>query len=70
MGGRYKSNRQIHMEYSHDRLSSEKLSQAYRLLMPDHTWPIGKRNETVKKQGEDDEIGGDLRKSLLGDTKG
>jgi hypothetical protein len=69
MGREDKPVRQIRIEYKPDRLSPKKLSQAYQLLMPDKTWPVGKKNNTAKDKARENETSSNLRQSLLGETK-
>jgi hypothetical protein len=64
---RGKCSRKIKLEYSYDRLSSEKMMQAYRLLVPEKIW---ERDSLGEKFGYPvDEAGGDLYASVLGEAK-
>jgi hypothetical protein len=63
--------REIELEYSYDRLSSEKILRAYRLLVPEKTWERvytdGSLGENIG--GPADEAGSDLCASVLGPAK-
>ncbi len=53
---------EIQMLYSHDRLGNEKISQIYRMLVPEKIWRNG--------VGDTHEDSGTLRTGILGEAKG
>jgi hypothetical protein len=63
--------REIKLEYSYDRLSLEKIMQAYRLLVPEKIWEQVCRGDSlgVKFGGPSDEVSSDLCPSVLGEAK-
>ena len=65
---RNKKDRDIKLEYNHDRLKDMKVIQAYQLLVPDKFWVKNLKNETFNTKGETPEhaISWDIRKSLFG----
>jgi len=66
-----KRSREIKMEYSYDRLSPEKIMQAYRLLIPEKIWEQVHTNERLGEKfgGSANEAGSDLCASVLGPAK-
>jgi hypothetical protein len=68
---RRKCFRDIELEYSFDRLSAEKMIQAYQLLVPEKVWKTVCANRPVKEQagGGFNEVGSDLCTSVLGSAK-
>ena len=60
-----KNDREIKLEYRHDRLTDMKMSQAYQLLVPDKFWI---KNSANQPKGENLEHAGcrDIRKSFFG----
>jgi hypothetical protein len=63
--------RGIELEYSFDRLSAEKIIQAYQLLVPERVWKTVCANGPIRGQAGDgfNEVGSDLRESVLGSAK-
>ena len=63
-----KNDREIKLEYNHDRLKDMKVIQAYQLLVPDKFWSKNSENETLNAKGETPEHASswDIRKSLFG----
>ena len=63
--------REIELEYSYDRLSPEKLMQAYRLLVPEKIWEQVHRDERLgeKLGGPANETGSDIYTGVLGPAK-
>ena len=58
--------RAIELEYSFDRLSSCKVSQAYRLLVPERSRRTGLKEAHVRQEsGGDFEGRGDLREGVV-----
>ncbi len=55
--------REIQMLYSHDRLSDEKISQIYRMLVPEKIWRSG------VAQGDAHEGSGTLCAGIFGEAK-
>ena len=55
--------REIQMLYSHDRLGDEKISQIYRMLVPEKIWKNG------VAQGDTHEDSGTLCTGILGEAK-
>ena len=68
---RGKRSREIELEYSYDRLSPEKIMQAYRLLVPEKIWRQVHTDERLGERIGDpaNEAGGDLCESVLGSAK-
>jgi len=68
---REKGSREIKLEYSYDRLSSEKIMQAYRLLVPEKIWEQVHADGSLGEEfgGSVDEGGSDLCASVLGEAK-
>jgi len=59
--------RAIELEYSFDRLSSCKISQAYLLVVPEKSWRTGFKEEPIRQEsGEEREGCSDLRKGIVG----
>jgi hypothetical protein len=69
---RNKPFREIQLEYSFDRLSVEKVVQAYRLLVPEKIWATADSRQSIERQkgGTGDESRGDLCAGVLGSAKG
>lgn len=63
-----KKDREIKLEYSHDRLMNMKVIQVYQLLVPDKFWSKNSEDQTLKIKGETPEYAScrDIRKSLFG----
>ncbi len=63
-----KKDREIKLEYNHDRLMNMKVIQAYQLLVPDKFWSKNSEDQTSNTKGETPEHANcrDIRKSLLG----
>jgi hypothetical protein len=63
--------RQIELEYSYDRLSSKKLMQAYRLLVPEKIEEQVHRDKRLGERhgGPANEAGSDLYAGVLGAAK-
>jgi hypothetical protein len=63
-----KNDREIKLEYCHDRLMDMKIIQAYQLLVPDKFWSKNSEDQTSNTKGETSEHANfrDIRKSLLG----
>jgi hypothetical protein len=59
--------RGIDLEYCFDRLSTQKIGMAYRLLVPSKTWRTGSSGEEVAAVpvGGENEDSCDLRKGLI-----
>jgi hypothetical protein len=68
---RGKCSREIKLEYSYDRLSSEKIMQAYRLLVPEKIWEVVYAGDSLGEKfgGTVDEAGSDLCASVFGPAK-
>jgi len=68
---RGKSPREIKLEYSYDRLSPEKIMQAYVLLVPEKIWEQVHTDERLGEKfgGPANETGSDLCASVLGPAK-
>jgi hypothetical protein len=68
---RGKCPREIELEYSYDRLSAEKIIQAYRLLVPEKIWDqVYEYNSLEAKFGGSvDEASSDLCTRVLGSAK-
>jgi hypothetical protein len=66
--GKNKKDREIKLEYSHDRLMNMKVIQVYQLLVPDKFWSKNSGNQSSNIKGEALEYANcrDIRKSLLG----
>ena len=66
--GKNKKDREIKLEYSHDRLMNMKVIQVYQLLVPDNFWSKNLGNQSSNIKGEAPEYANcrDIRKSLLG----
>jgi hypothetical protein len=62
-----RSQRDVHLEYSFDRLLIAKLEQVYQILVPDRVRVVGNGSKLI---GAGDEDGGDLRPGILGQTEG
>lgn len=65
---RAKCGRDIELEYSFDRLSAEKISQVYRLLVPEKIWEMGDTKESLRHEGAEsvaDEAGSDLHARII-----
>lgn len=60
--------REIKLEYSYDRLSVQKIGQAYQLLVPAKTWRAGTSGEKTVEEpaGGNHESSGDICAGLLG----
>jgi len=61
------------LEYRFDRLLSEKLAQAYQVLVPDKRRPITMAGSTCVAQTSemsDEQTSGNLRSSLFGSSEG
>ena len=56
------SAKEVQLEYSFDRLSAKKISQAYKVLVPERVWTAGDRDECVEGR---DEGSSDLRAGVL-----
>jgi hypothetical protein len=70
MAEKHHSQRQIQMFYSFDRLATPKISQAYRLLVPEKVWPAGKNIAKLTQQGDNDcEGSSNLHASIIGEAK-
>jgi hypothetical protein len=71
VGKRGKCSREIILEYSYDRLSSEKIMQVYRLLVPEKIWELVYADDSLGEKfgGPVDEAGSDLCASVLGAAK-
>jgi hypothetical protein len=63
-----KKDREIKLEYSHDRLMNMKVIQVYQLLVPDKFWNKNSEDQTSNTKGETpkDASSWDIRKSLFG----
>jgi len=63
-----KKDREIKLEYNHDRLKDMKVIQAYQLLVPDKFWVKNSENKTSNIKGETLEHANcrNIRKSLFG----
>jgi hypothetical protein len=64
--------KQIELEYSFDRLSGERIIQAYQILVPEKIWKTGFTKECLEEEkggGTGHEFGSDLCASVLGSTK-
>ena len=72
MDKKRKSEREVYLVYSFDRLSANKIVQAYRLLVPERVWATGYASEYVEEKGEvtGDEVGSDLCASVIGSAEG
>jgi hypothetical protein len=68
---RRKCFRDIELEYSFDRLSAEKIIQAYQLLVPEKVWKTVCENGPIREQAGDgfNEVSSDLCTSVLGSAK-
>jgi hypothetical protein len=66
-----KCSREIKLEYSYDRLSSEKIMQAYRLLVPEKIRGLVYAGDSLgeKLGGTIDEAGSDLCAGVFGPAK-
>ncbi len=66
--GKNKKDREIKLEYSHDRLMNMKVIQVYQLLVPDKFWSKNSENQPSNIKGETPEYANcrDIRKSLFG----
>ncbi len=56
----------IQMLYSFDRLANRKISQVYRLLVPQKRWPFKKNIRSLKTGDTEGEDSGNLRTSIIG----
>jgi hypothetical protein len=66
-----KDERRISTEFSFDRLSSQKLPQAYEILVPNQLWKLVKKDKVDNVEGErTNEDRGDLRARILGPAEG
>ena len=69
-----RSQRDVHLEYTFDRLLVAKLEQVYRTLVPDRVRVIGEpaaaQAGDSKLIGAGDEDGGNLRPGILGQAEG
>lgn len=63
--------REIQLLYSYDRLGDHKLSQIYRLLVPEKIWSFhrGESGLTEKGEGTNEEDGGAVCKGIVGEAK-
>jgi hypothetical protein len=63
-----KKDREIKLEYSHDRLVNMKFIQVYQLLVPDKFWSQNSEDQTSNIGGETPKHAScrDIRKSLFG----
>jgi len=63
--------REIKLQYSYDRLSSEKIRQVYKLLVPERIWERVYGDDILEEQlrGPVDEACSDLCTSVLRATK-
>ena len=63
-----KNNREIKLEYRHDRSMDMKIIQAYQLLVPDKFWGQNSEDQTSNIKGETPKHAScrDIRKSLFG----
>lgn len=63
-----KNDREIKLEYRHDRLMDMKIIQAYQLLVPDKFWYQNLEDQTSNIKGETPKHAScrDIRKSLFG----
>jgi len=63
-----KKDREIKLEYSHDRLMNMKVIQVYQLLVPDKFWSKNSEDQTSNIKGETPGYARstDIRKSLFG----
>ena len=69
MAGRRRE-REIQMLYSYDRLCDQKLSQIYRLLVPEKIWSFNKDEPKLAEKGEDtSEDSGTLCSGIVGEAK-
>jgi hypothetical protein len=66
--GKNKKDREIKLEYSHDRLMNMKVIQVYQLLVPDKFWSKNSEKQTSNIKGETPKHAScrDIRKSLFG----
>lgn len=66
--GKSKKDREIKLEYRHDRLMDMKVIQVYQLLVPDKFWCKNSENQPPNIKGEAPEHAScrDIRKSLFG----
>ena len=66
-----KFGKEIQLEYSFDRLSANKIAQAYQLLVAERMWVRGEIEEGGENQGEGKECkdSRDVRASFLGATE-
>lgn len=67
-GEKNKKDREIKLEYSHDRLMSMKVIQVYQLLVPDKFWSKNSEDQPSNIEGGTPEYANcrDIRKSLFG----
>lgn len=63
-----KNDREIKLEYRHDRLMDMKIVQAYQLLVPDKFWYQNPEDQTSNIKGKTPKHAScrDIRKSLFG----
>jgi len=63
-----KKDREIKLEYNHDRLMNMKVIQVYQLLVPDKFWGQNSKDQTSNIKGETPKHANcrDIRKSLFG----
>jgi hypothetical protein len=66
--GKNKEDREIKLEYRHDRLMNMKVIQVYQLLVPDKFWGQNSDDQTSNIRGEIPKHAScrDIRKSLFG----
>ncbi len=66
--GKNKKDREIKLEYNHDRLTNMKVIQVYQLLVPDKFWGQNSEDQTSNIKGETPKHAScrDIRKSLFG----
>jgi hypothetical protein len=63
-----RSQKQIELDFCFDRLSAKKLALAYRLLVPDKSWTVGRMMQEPDKGVANDD-GSDLCESFIGTSK-
>ena len=69
MAGRRRE-REIQMLYSYDRLYDQKLSQSYRLLVPEKIWSLNKDEPQLTEKGDvASEDSGALCAGIVGEAK-
>ena len=62
-----RSQRDVHLEYTFDRLLVAKLEQVYRILVPDRVRVVGYGSKLI---GVGDEDSGNIRAGILGQAEG